>query len=298
MIGEMPPKDPTIEYQALKESYIDPETLSPDELERMLREGEISNIHPIEELGQTVAPHADQVFTGELMEGHKDVVYEADVVLPEGKKLLVVYKPEKGIGQGNKKDKALNLPRETSPHINKEAAAWVVARALGLSDLTMPTIMRDDLPDGPGSIRPYIWGEPLSIISSGKTDQALSDRQRFMEIAFFDYIIMGLDRKNENLIYADSGKLQLIDNSLTFFDDGFANQYHIKGPRVSVAFDHTTNPPRLKNEPLTEELVQSLQGFLDQEATITQELSWLLSPKEISDLFGRARRALEAGTFL
>jgi len=298
MIGEMPPKDPAVEYQALKEGYLDPETLSDDEIERVLKEGQIANLHLIEELGQPVSPHRDQVFTGELGEKHRDVVYEAEVTSPEGKKILVVYKPDKGVGLGSLKDEELNLPPDSSSHSNKEGAAWIVAKALGLTHLTMPTIKRDDLPEGAGSIRPYIWGKSLALLPRERTALALQDRKRFQEIAFFDYVVMDLDRRNENLIYSDSDKLLLIDNSLTFFDDSFANNFHVKGPRVSVAFDHTTNPPQLKNEPLPQELVQSLQGLLEHEDNITQELSSLLSPKEISDLFKRARRALETGTFL
>jgi len=282
----------------LDESYVDPETLSPDDVEHFLNEGLVSNIRPIEEGTQKVPVHADRVLLGDME--HKDQVLEADIILPEGKKLLVVYKPESGIGKGPMKGKEITLPDGSSSYTAKEASAWLVAKALGLAHITAPTVMRS-LDEGIGSVRPYIWGEPLETSSKEKRDEAFKSRSSLEDIALFDYLLQTLDRRFSNLLLVENpsgNQVKAIDHSLTFVSESFASRFHKKGPRLMIAYDNSQDPPKLRRTPLPERLVASLQNLISQEDQITQALSPLLKDQEIQDLFLRAKKALEQGTFL
>jgi len=282
--------------------YLDPEILNPRDLERILKEGQVINIRPIENGPQEVPVHADRVLLGDIDHyavEHKDVVEMAEIEIPEsGKKLLVVYKPDSGINKGTMQGEPVPLPPDSSPYSHKEVAAWKVAHLLGIE--TVPVVLRQDLPEGKGSLRPYIWGEPLELLPSEVIDEALSRQGEDVEnIALFDYLLQTLDRRNSNLLLTKSDKLLPIDNSLTFIDEVFALQYTIKGPRLRIAFDtQSGESPRLKHTPLPERLTARLQGLLDKKSGLREKLADLLTEEEISGLFERTRAAIEAGTFL
>lgn len=296
-MGEVITQPPPGEFirPHIPEPYLDPELLDPDDVERILKEGEVQNIHPIEEIEQAVPEHADRVLVGDLE--HKDLAYSAEIVLPEGKKLLVVYKPESGVGQGPMKGKEIELPKESSPYANKEAAAWIAAKTLGLGHLTAPVVLRS-LDEGLGSLRPYIWGEPLEIISPEARKKAYSRRERLEEIALFDYLLQTIDRRLSNLLWTEDDKLKAIDHSLTFFNESFAERWHKKGPRLMVAYDNAYEPPHLRKTPLPEKLVGHLQGFVDSEQGVRGKLAELLTEEEINDIFERAQKMLKEGIFL
>lgn len=280
--------------------YLDPETLKPEDLERVLKEGQVINIRPIEIGPQTVPPHADRVLLGDIDQyapKHKDIVEMAEIEIPEkGQKILVVYKPDSGVNQGPMQGEPLALPENSSPYSHKEVAAWKITSVLGITSL--PVVLREDLPEGKGSLRPYIWGEPLELLSSTLKDKALGQRKDVENIAVFDYLLQTLDRRESNLLWTNKENLVPIDNSLTFFDEVFALQFHVKGPRWNMAFDTESKVIRLKHRPLPERITSNLQRFLDQEQDCREELSGILTEEEISGIFERTRAVLEAGTFL
>jgi len=299
---ETEPITPPEAEQSGQGQYLDPETLNPRDLEGILKEGQVINIRPIENGPQEVPVHADRVLLGDIdhySPEHKDIVEVAEIEIPEsGKKLMVVYKPDSGINKGPMQGEPVPLPPDSSPYSHKEVAAWKVASLLGIE--TVPVILRDDLPEGEGSLRPYIWGEPLELLPIEVVDEALSSRGEDVEnIALLDYLLQTLDRRLSNLLLTRSNKLLPIDNSLTFIDEVFALRYTVKGPRLRIAFDTKSGEsPRLKHAPLPERLTACLQDLLDKESELREKLGDLLTEEEISGIFERTRAALEAGTFL
>gem|GEM_PF-4734615 len=281
-----------------QEKYLDPETLDSQDLERILKEGQVINIRPIENGPQVVPDHTDRVLLGEIepyMPEHKDIVEMGEIEIPEsGQKLLVVYKPERGVNKGTMSGEPVPLPPNSSPYSHKEVAAWKVARLLRIE--SVPVVLRQDLPEGEGSLRPYIWGEPLELLPSEVVDEALNNRKEDVEnIALFDYLLQTLDRRNSNILLTKNHKLLPIDNSLTFIDEVYALRFSVKGPRLRIAFDSETH---LKHTPLPERLITCLENLLDQKAELEEELHELLTKEEISGIFERTRALLNARTFL
>lgn len=298
-IETLPEKQPNQETK-LEETYINPETLDIDTLELVLKEGEVLNIHPIEEHNQKVPPHADRVLLGDIIP-HADQLFEAEIQIPgENKKLLVVYKPENGINKGTYAGGKPQLPKESSPYGNKESAAWIVAKNLNLTHIAEPVVIRS-LNEGLGSVRPYIWGEPLEILPEEKIEAAFADSEIVEDFALYDYILQNLDRRLSNIILEESdglNRLKAIDHSLTFFTEEFASRYEKKGPRLLVAFDNSTDPPTLKKTPLPERLRTKIEESLGNEQEIRRDLSELLTEEEIDGIFNRAQKLFDKKIFL
>lgn len=282
--------------------YIEPEQLSIQDEEVLLKEGLVSNIRPIENLTQPVPIHADQVFVGDI-DKHADQIFEAEIVLPDGKKLLAVFKPDSGTNKGTETGKnPVPLPENSSSNSHKEIAAWQVAQYLGLEHISMPAVLRS-LDSGEGSLRPYIYGRPTDQLSADETDQAYSDHETVEDIALYDFLLQTMDRRDVNLIWEKEikGKRQMkaIDHSLTFFDEDFTKNFNRdRGPRLMIGYDNTKDPPILKKTPLPDRLVDKLQLFIENEDTIKKSLSDLLNSEEIEGVFVRVNKCLEVRTFL
>lgn len=298
--------DPTVgkeNYEKeIPSQYIEPEYLSLKDEEILLKEGLVSNIRPIENLSQPVPAHADQVFVGDI-EKHADQIFEAEIVLPDGKKLLAVFKPDSGANKGTETGKKpVPVSENSSPNSHKEVAAWHVAQHLNLEHISMPAVLRS-LDSGEGSLRPYIYGRPTDQLSSDETDQAYSDQETMEDIALYDYLLQTMDRRDVNLVWekAIKGKRQMkvIDHSLTFFDEHFTKNFNRdRGPRLMVAYDNSKETPVLKKTPLPDRLVEKLHLFIENGDTIKTSLSELLNSDEIEGVFTRATKCLEAKTFL
>lgn len=281
--------------------YIEPEQLSIKDEEVLLKEGLVSNIRPIELLAQPVSAHADQVFVGDI-DKHADQIFEAEIVLPDGKKLLAVYKPDSGTAKGTEtKGKPVPVPENSSPNSHKEAAAWIVARNLGMERISTPAIVRS-IDGEKGSIRPYIYGKPLDLLTEDEFDQSYSDESSIEDIDLYDYLIQIIDRRDNNLVWEKpvngQRQVKVIDHTLTFINEQFARRFEPKGPRLRVAFDNSKTPPKLKNKPLPQRLLEQLNNFDQNRAAIQNELSNLLNQDEIDELFRLTGKALEAKTFL
>jgi len=285
--------------------YVEPEQLSIKDEEVLLKEGLVSNIRPIEHLSQPVSTHADQVFVGDI-DKHADQIFEAEIVLPDGKKLLAVFKPNSGTNKGTETGKKpVPIPENSSPNGHKEVAAWQVAQFLGLEYISMPVVLRSlDESEGEGSLRPYIYGKPVDQLSADETDQAYSDQPTIESIALYDYLLQTMDRRDANLVWEKEieGKRQMkvIDHTLTFLNEDFTKNFNGKdmGPRLMVGYDNSKDPPILKNTPLPDRLVKKLQLFTENEADIRTQLSSLLNTDEIEGLFTRVAKCLETKTFL
>jgi len=276
----------------IQTSYINPEELIPEDLEKILREGKIINIRPIEALGRLVPPHADQVLVANSQPvPHEDEVLEGEISYGD-KTLLVVYKPESGIGKGGMQ-KEFIPPKGSSPYYKKEIASWIVAKNMGLGYVFTPIIERD-IGEGAGSLRPYIWGEILFDTS----EESMPPKKEFQDLAFLDFLITAVDRRSENVVVTQNGRVKGIDNSLTFFGEGFFSNEPPRTSRLKIIFDDSTGRPIFNKVPLPENLLQNLRIFLNQETAIREELSQYLSEDEINGVFRRVHKLLDQEIFL
>lgn len=295
--------DQGLVYETLQARYFNPELLAPEILELFLKEGEIRNIHPIEDFVQPVSAHVDRALLGQ-MSAHKDIVLEAELILPDQEKpLLVVYKPDSGINKGSfNQDRTMWLPSPSSSYSKKDAAAWKVISELSLGHLAVPTIYREDLPEGAGSLRSYIWGKPVDLLSLEEQDTVFSDEELMEDIAFLDYILQTMDRREANMVWTKSwpSPLKLIDHSLTFFAEDFARQFTVKGPRLMIAYDNQQGPATLRRRLLPGRLKDCIDRFLERQDVIMDQLvaSGLLIDEEIRELFNRAKKIQQEGVFL
>lgn len=283
--------------------YIEPEQLTLKDEEVLLKEGLVSNIRPIEDLAQPVSTHADQVFIGDI-DKHADQIFEAEIVLPDGKKLLAVFKPDSGANKGTEKvGKPVPVPENSSPNSHKEAAAWIVAENLGMEKISTPAVVRS-IDEDKGSIRPYIYGKPVEQLSADETDQVYSDQLTMEDIALYDYLLQTMDRRDANLVWEKEikGKRQMkvIDHTLTFLNEDFTKNFNgrDKGPRLMVGYDNSKDPPILRKAPLPDRLVEKLQFFTENGDEIRTSLSSLLNKDEIEGVFNRVAKCLETKTFL
>ena len=287
--------------EKIEEPYLDPEKIEVEKLESLLVEGEIINIRPIENHHQVVPPHADRVLLGDI--DHADQLFEGEIQIPgEDKKILVVYKPESGINKGTDTGKPLPIPKESSPYMNKERAAWLVAKSLWLADIAEPVAIRS-LNEGPGSVRPYIWGEPVELLPQEKQDEIFGNQETMEDFALYDFILLTVDRRPANMIWEETDgqeKIKAIDHSLTFFSEGeeFASRWERKGPRLATAYDISYDPERLKKTSLPDRHLLKLDQFMEKEQNIRQDLAELLTEKEINGIFSRAQKLLEQKIFL
>jgi hypothetical protein len=285
-------------YRKLKEKYFDPELLESSILERFLVEGEVRNVKPIEELTQIVTPHKDRVLTAELIKPHKDQVLQAELVLPTvDKPLLTVYKPDNGENQGSLKTEKEPIPSGSSSPSNKDVASWLFGQALGIDHLLTPIVKRE-LHEGIGSLRTYLWGEPVELLSEQDEEYFFSDELTMEEIALYDYDLQVMDRRPANMLLTLDRRRKLIDNNYSFLPEVFTRNYTIKGPRLVVAYDNRYDPPRLRQRPIRPELRERSAALITNQDQLAHKLASYLTEQEINDTLLRVRKTIERGIYL
>lgn len=282
------------------QEFINPETLNNKELEKILERAPVEHLRLIEEFDPTVAPHRDQVLVGSI--GHKDQVFEGEISLAPGKKMLVVYKPDSGMNQGSLTEKNdITVPENSSLSSHKEQASWIIAQKLGLDHVSVPTVIRE-LDQGKGSIRPYIKGQTIASLAEDEIDKVYMQKEDMEDFALYDFVLGYPNRlKQQNMICRKNGEvydIKSIDHSLTMFSDDFIAQFAINGPRLLIAYNQTSDPPRLKNAPLPERLLEQLETFISGEEETRKSLKDILNSDEITSVLQRAHRALEQKIFL
>ena len=298
-MSELDPSfQPQQENLSPETKYLDIEVIDKEDLLAILERGQVINVRPIEEDFE-VMPHKDEVYVGDMAK-HKDVTLELELSLPGKGSLLVVYKPLSGENKGGQVGKPIDLPGNSSLSCNKEVGNFLVDNALGWG-LIVPTVIREDLPEGKGSLRPFIHGQTLDLASK-EQKQSIYAGEQYQKLAVFDYLLTNIDGKPENVILSEKGKISAIDRSLTFFATGWARTWHMKGARLKTGYDSTADPPKLKEKPLPKNILSDVKKLhthlIDEESELHRNLSTVLSKNEITALSNRAKTMVEQKIFL
>jgi hypothetical protein len=178
------PQQPTSPHDQPDDQPLEPglRTVSSEQVEALLADGEISTLH------------------GSMLWGSN---YAALVTVSRNDlRTIAVYKPQRG-------ERSLwDFPDGTL--CKREVAAYVVSQALGWQ-LVPPTVLRQG-PHGLGSIQLFIEHDP-EINYFSLDDRFVLQLQRF---AIFDALVNNADRKGGHLLLDSRGKLWGIDHGLTF----------------------------------------------------------------------------------
>lgn len=126
--------------------------MRPDELEKIMKEGELVETKDISEVINNVESHSDLVL-------HADLIFEGFLITSienQKRKIPVIYKPVSGESQGNREDKP-----KPNHRIQRGVLSWILYDELFQPEtideaVVVPTIFRTDLPNGPGSLRPFL----------------------------------------------------------------------------------------------------------------------------------------------
>lgn len=161
----------------------------------------------------------------------------------------------------------------------REAAAYLVDDAGGFG-LVPPTVMRNDLPLGPGSLQAFIDHDPeLHFFTLSET--RLADFEVF---AAFDVVTNNADRKAGHVVQDASGKLWSVDHGLTF---------NVDDKLRTVIWEFADRPISNAVAAKLERLTAAFEG----DAGFNAELGALLTDTEIATTAERAKLLLRAGRY-
>ncbi|MEX2533017.1 MAG: SCO1664 family protein [Nitriliruptoraceae bacterium] len=202
---------------------------------------------------------------------------------------LAVYKPQKG------EVPLWDFPPGTLHQ--REVAAYRVSEALGF-DFVPETVLRDDLPYGPGSVQRFVPHDPWWQYFTVVAHHAERFSVALMKMVLFDLIVANADRKAGHVLVRDvrvapGGALDDPDvplaASLALVDHGVC--FHEEQKLRTVAWDFAgAHVP----EALHAVVSQAYDTFDD---TLGDTLLGLLSPKEIEACRNRMGDVLTLQTF-
>lgn len=161
----------------------------------------------------------------------------------------------------------------------REAAAYLVDVAGGF-DIVPPTVMRDDLPLGRGSLQAFIEHDP-EVHFFTLSEKRLADFEIF---AAFDVVTNNADRKAGHVLQDAAGKLWSVDHGLTF---------NVEDKLRTVIWDFADRPVTERVTPHLERLIAAFES----DATFKEELGALLDDTEIATTAARAKLLLRTGRY-
>lgn len=180
-----------------------------------------------------------------------------------------VYKPRRG------ENPLWDFPEGTL--CNREAAAFVVAQALGWPNVP-PTLLRGG-PEGEGAVQRFIPFEP--------TEHAFTLQERFptefRRLALFDVVANNADRKSGHCLLGRDGRLFVVDHGTCF-----SEELKLR----TVLWDYVDEP--IAAGDLGD--LRDLRAGLEAGRTRIQ-LDELLSPGEVRALIARLEGLLADGRF-
>ena len=161
----------------------------------------------------------------------------------------------------------------------REVAAFLVSEALGWN-LVPPTVLREDGPEGGGSLQLYLELEPTRNYFNF-TD---SEKQFLQPVVVFDALVNNADRKAGHVALMPDGRIQLIDHGLCFH-----KEYKLR--TVIWDFAGKTIPAALVED------LQVLSSQLEDPGSLSLELAEHLSSEEIQALLDRHSLLLQDARF-
>jgi len=185
--------------------------------------------------------------------------------------LAAVYKPSIG------EQPLWDFPANTLAQ--QEAAAFLVSEALGW-DLVPPTVLREDGPEGGGSLQLYFDMEPtLNYFTFPE-----AEKQLLQPVVIFDALINNADRKAGHVALMPDGRIQLIDHGLCFHEE-----YKLR--TVIWDFAGKTIPAAMIQD------LKKLSPQLEDSGSLGSELAEYLSSEEIQALRDRHSLLLQEARF-
>ncbi len=220
-------------------------------------------------MGSTSILHS--LRTGEIsLQGQfargSNYTFLADVSTENGP-LSAVYKPSIG------EQPLWDFPENTLAQ--REVAAFVTSETLGW-DFVPPTVLREDGPEGGGSLQLFLDIEPTRNYFTFAEDE----KQLLQPVVLFDALINNADRKAGHVTLMPNGRIQLIDHGISFHEE-----YKLR--TVIWDFAGKTIPVVLVED------LQKLSTKLEDQGSLTLELAGLLSADEIRALRARNATLLE-----
>ncbi len=158
----------------------------------------------------------------------------------------------------------------------RERAAYVLAEALGWPPVP-PTVVRHDLPLGPGSLQWFVDADFRHHYFTLRDEQR--HRGVFERICAFDIVVNNTDRKSGHCLIDTRERIWAIDHGLTF---------HAEFKLRTVIWDFA-------DEPLPAAVRDDLARLLD--TGLPDELGELLDAFERDAVLTRARALLAEGRF-
>lgn len=190
-----------------------------------------------------------------------------------------VYKPTRGVRP------LWDFPPETLAR--REVAAYLVSEALGWG-LVPPTIYRDDVPEGPGSLQLFVEHDPEYQYFNFTP----ADRARLRPVALFDVVVNNADRKASHILVDPAGHMWLIDHGICF---------HAQAKLRTVIWDFA-------GEPIPDDACQDLRRLrqellapgarkLPESGHLVQQLGEHLGQREIKAMMERIDALLASERF-
>ena len=210
--------------------------------------------------------------TGQFVWGSNST-YLTRVIDPTGE-IPAVYKPSRGEAP------LWDFPQGSLSA--RETAAYLTSRALGW-DLVPPTVLREDGPEGPGSLQLFVVADPERHYFTF----TLEEKQRLRPVAVFDLLVNNADRKGGHVLLGQAGQVWLIDHGVCF---------HFESKLRTVIWDFI-------GEPIPGPLLKDVGSFRDRlragdgAETIRKDLAALLTARELTALERRAQRLLDEPCF-
>lgn len=158
----------------------------------------------------------------------------------------------------------------------REAAAFETATALGWP-LVPPTIVRDDLALGPGSLQLFMPSEFEQHYFTLREDD--SHEHVFKQICAFDYVINNTDRKSGHCLLGTDGRIWAIDNGLSF---------HHEFKLRTVVWD-------FEGEDVPADILDDIWSFIERDGPSV--VAERLTPLEVEAVRARARALASNGCF-